>query len=109
MRFAGREDGLKPNDVVWIIGSFSTTQIRPVHVYGVARVEGELQCDWESGWWSFKRKARIFPVQRALDIEEARRCFGMKAMVETLYSVPASSFEKLCNALHMKHGIVINV
>lgn len=109
MQFAGLEDGLKTDDVVWVIGSFATTQIKPIYVYGIALVGGELQCDWKSGWWNFKRGAKIFPIERPLDIEEARKCFGMKAMVETLYSVPANSFEKLCNALHRKHGISINL
>jgi hypothetical protein len=109
MQFAGRENGLKTNDIVWIIGSFATTQIKPIYVYSVAEVIGELQCNWKSRWWNFKREAKIFPIERPLDIEQARKCFGMDAMVETLYSVPASSFERLRDELHRRQGIVISL
>ena len=109
MQFAGLGDGLKANDIVWIIGSFAPNQVKPVHIYGVARVTGKLQCDWKSEWWNFKRKAKIFPVERPLDVEQAIKCFDKEAMVETLYSVPTSSFKSLCRELHKRHGIVINL
>lgn len=108
-QFAGCDNGLKSNDIVWVIGEFAANQLKPVPIYGVARVAGEFERDRGSNWWKFKRQAEIFPIERALDIEQARKCFGKGAMIETFYTVPSGSFENLCKELHRTHGIVINV
>ena len=117
LQFAGQEDGIKINDIIWIIGSFVPNQNHPVHIYGVAKVTGELQCDWGSSWWKYKREAKIFPIERDLDIRTAKTCFiksgegneSFGAMGETLYRVNNDSFERLNTEIHKQHGITINL
>lgn len=109
MQFAGQENGIQINDIIWIIGSFLPNQKQPIDIYGVAKVTGELQCDWESPWWNYKRAAKIFPIEHSIDIQQARKCFAKGAMTETLYPVHNDSFEKLCTEIHKEHGIVINL
>lgn len=109
MQFAGQDNGIQVNDIVWIIGSFAANQNKPVFIYGVAKVEEELKCHWESKWWNYKREAKIFPIERALKIEQARKCFAKDAMTETLYLVYNDSFERLCAEIHKEHGIVVNL
>jgi len=108
-QFAGLDDGMKSNDIVWVIGEFAGNQKRPVPIFGVARVAGEFEWDKGSRWWVFKRPADITPIEREIDIAQARRCFDKDAMIETLYSVSSNSSEKLRKELHRTHGIVMNI
>jgi hypothetical protein len=108
-KFAGQENGINTNDIVWIIGSFTPNQKHQVFIYGVAKVEGELVPDFDSKWWKHKRRAKIFPIERTLDIKRARECFEMDAMTETLYLIHNDSFDKLCAEIHKQHGITIDI
>ena len=116
-QFTGQENGININDTVWIIGSFTPNQKHPVNIYGVAKVTGELECDWGSSWWNYKRKAKIFPIEQRLDIEIAKRCFispsnakeYFNAMQETLYHVHNDSFERLSGEIFKQHGVSVNL
>jgi len=117
MRFSGQQNGIQINDIVWIIGSFTPNQKHPVNIYGVGKITGELQPDWRSAWWNFKRSAEIFPIERDLDIDTVKTCFikpgkGKKyfsAMGETLYRMHNDSFERLRDEIYEQHGITINL
>ena len=117
MRFSGQQNGIQINDIVWIIGSFTPNQKNPVNIYGVSIVTGDLQPNWESPWWNFKRSAKIFPIEREIDIGVVKTCFikpgkgdkHFSAMGETLYQVHNNSFERLCTEIHKVHGITINL
>jgi hypothetical protein len=99
--------GMANGDIVIVANGYTAQTMAPVHVYGVARIEGPFWKDWTSNWWKHKHPAVIQPIEAALPKGTLEACFGKGSMRQTLHKITPKAFRQFCDAVRELTGITI--
>ena len=96
-------------DLVLICQGFSPNQRKPVHIYGIARVEGRFRNDAKSRWWRFKHKAVIQPIGEHVPRDIIAGALNKGSLLEAIHKLKPKEYAAFVNALRDEFGITISV
>ena len=80
----------------------NTGNNRDVRIYGHARIKGSFWYDETSKWWKIKRKAEIFPIEKAISKGDLARILNKGSLMQTIHEIDEDSFDQVLDRFGLK-------
>ena len=92
-----------PNgSIIVICRGLVPNQMKPVHIYGFARVDGPFRADCRNGTqWRFKRDAVIQPVGTSVPATTFAKAVQRESLRQTMHRISADTVRHLADALDL--------
>jgi hypothetical protein len=96
-------------DLVLILRGYAGNQSKPVHIYGVARIEGPAFDDPTSAWWRFKFPAVVQSLGIELPRDVVAAALGRESLLEAIHQIDEAGFDRVRLALRQAEGVALQV
>ena len=95
-------------DSVLLCRGYNSRQRRPVHVHGLAVVEGPCRLDVTSDWWTLKRDAQLTVSECDLPVTFVAQSLAKRSLLETIHRLPDNGFHALLLGARQEYGILLD-
>jgi hypothetical protein len=91
---------LKIDDIVLLCRGYTSTQWKPVHIHGIARVAGPLRAERRRrGNWRFKHDAVVQEINLDVPRDIVAAALGKESLRQTIHVLTSGKFNRLASRL----------